>query len=345
MKPPLTRNAKSTRRALEAFLTAGSDDFLSLFTCEQPIDPRAILKHWWFDALLKAGLLECKGPSRCEASFAIYPLAGMFIVTDCWRYRECDRVFPITHENLCFVGKMRLPRFGLALDIGTGSGVFAIMAATKGLPVVALDVNSRAIAMARFNAELNSVQRHVKLVKGSSALLKGRGVFDYVGCNLPFVPVPPGVSTFLHSAAGHAGRDVLAKVLKDIERLLKPDGVFQMITIDSGTKEIPWILQRRRGDNWLRRSRISLEYLGEPVPLPDWLENMRSTFAWRVGAGAWRDWIGGMRCERRTHAHYFLATVEPGRGPHVEISNCKAYSEEIGALLKALKQRPTRAGK
>ncbi|HVB14361.1 MAG TPA: 50S ribosomal protein L11 methyltransferase [Candidatus Dormibacteraeota bacterium] len=41
------------------------------------------------------------------------------------------------------------------LDMGTGSGVNAIRAASKGVAVVAVDINPHAVDAARLNAERN----------------------------------------------------------------------------------------------------------------------------------------------------------------------------------------------
>jgi len=49
------------------------------------------------------------------------------------------------------------------LDMGTGSGVNAILAASKSADVVAVDINPHAVAAARHNAELNGVADRVQV--------------------------------------------------------------------------------------------------------------------------------------------------------------------------------------
>jgi len=48
------------------------------------------------------------------------------------------------------------------LDMGTGSGVNAILAATKGAQVLAVDINPRAVEAARANAQGNGVAHKVE---------------------------------------------------------------------------------------------------------------------------------------------------------------------------------------
>ncbi|HEU4513560.1 MAG TPA: methyltransferase [Nocardioidaceae bacterium] len=71
------------------------------------------------------------------------------------------------------------------LDMGTGSGVNAILAATRGAEVVAVDVNPHAVEAARANAERNGVPDRVSI--GQSDLFREvDGRFDLVIFDPPF---------------------------------------------------------------------------------------------------------------------------------------------------------------
>ena len=61
-------------------------------------------------------------------------------------------------------GRVRFPSF---LDIGTGSGILAIAAAKLGYsPVRALDIDPKAVRIARANARANRVQAKLKIRRG-----------------------------------------------------------------------------------------------------------------------------------------------------------------------------------
>src|SRR5215213_8243121 len=72
-----------------------------------------------------------------------------------------DRVLPVMEEEQIFMCRQmdrrlrEAPPGGLALDVGTGSGVFAIWAAARGCQVLAIDVSARSLAMAADNAKRN----------------------------------------------------------------------------------------------------------------------------------------------------------------------------------------------
>jgi SAM-dependent methyltransferase len=326
------------REALRAFLVEDTSTFLQLFVKQQPVHADSARTGWWLSMLQQVGLMTANSNGCWEAQHAVYPLGDILIVTDCWRYGGHDRVFPITHENLCFIGLMRTPERGLALDIGTGSGIFAIFIARKGLSVVGVDTNPRALALAGFNAKLNNVESRIALVRGSLGSSFRDGVFDYICCNLPFVPVPPGVTTFEHSYGGPTGRAVLEQILPDVGNLLKPEGIFQMLVIDTGTAETPWLVKQRQHYGWFHSSRIVVEYLDKPVPLSDWLENMRQTLNWQVSEEDWACWIDWLHRQGMTYAHYMVVTVERGQPPDMIVRDASKYAHQVYLLLKLLRR-------
>lgn len=71
------------------------------------------------------------------------------------------------------------------LDVGTGSGVNAILAATRGAQVVAVDINPRALEAARANAARNGVADQVE-VRRSDVFDAVAGTFDLVVFDPPF---------------------------------------------------------------------------------------------------------------------------------------------------------------
>lgn len=85
-------------------------------------------------------------------------------------------------ENLCVRPRERV------LDIGTGTGVLAIMAAKNGCRAEATDTDSRAIAAAQRNAQLNGVQ--ISVHRGS-LFADTTPPYDVVFANLPNEIVAP----------------------------------------------------------------------------------------------------------------------------------------------------------
>lgn len=71
------------------------------------------------------------------------------------------------------------------LDMGTGTGVQALIAANKSVDVTAVDVNPFAVECAKLNSEINNVSSRLK-VKQSDLFENVTGTFDVIIFDPPF---------------------------------------------------------------------------------------------------------------------------------------------------------------
>ena len=81
------------------------------------------------------------------------------------------------------------PRVDRCLDVGTGSGIHALLAAQHARHVVATDVNVRAIAYTELNAALNGLH-NIECRQGSLFEPVEGETFDLITCNAPYVVSP-----------------------------------------------------------------------------------------------------------------------------------------------------------
>jgi release factor glutamine methyltransferase len=102
------------------------------------------------------------------------------------------------------------------LDMGTGSGVNAVLAATKGADVVAVDISPQALDAARHNAARNGVADRID-VHRSDVFSDVEGTFDVIVFDPPFRWFRPrdaleaaltdenyrALTTFFRQARGH----------------------------------------------------------------------------------------------------------------------------------------------
>jgi SAM-dependent methyltransferase len=111
---------------------------------------------------------------------------------------------------------------GRLLDVGTGPGTLALVAARRGATVTATDVSERAVAFARFNAVLNDVPLDVRLGDLDEPVAGER--FEWVVSQPPFVPQPPQVSSvrFLHG--GGRGDELVRRLIAVVPNLLTDEG-------------------------------------------------------------------------------------------------------------------------
>lgn len=164
-----------------------------------------------------------------------------------------DRVLPVMEEEQIFMCRMMAPLLqahagARVLDIGTGSGVFAIYAAKLGCRVVAIDISARALRFARQNARINQIPfvdtdprpGEIQFLRCSHEHMRGDRSFDVVILAAPYNPTCKGFRPALHAEAGPLGQKSFEEQLPQAARLLKPGGLCignQMLLVD-GSREL-----------------------------------------------------------------------------------------------------------
>ncbi|MFG2749501.1 HemK2/MTQ2 family protein methyltransferase [Streptomyces xanthophaeus] len=117
------------------------------------------------------------------------------------------------------------------LEIGTGTGALALLAARRGASVTAVDVSWRAVLTARMNAARRRLPVHV--VHGDFAAAVTGSRFDLVISNPPYVPAPgaglPSRGPERAWDAGCDGRAVIDRICTSAAALLRPGGVLLMV--------------------------------------------------------------------------------------------------------------------
>lgn len=126
---------------------------------------------------------------------------------------------------------------GTLLDLGTGNGIQALLAADQAGRVVATDLNPRAVAFARFNAALNG-KANVEVRLGDSFRPVADETFDQIVTNPPFAITPD--KDFVYRDSGVAGDGFVEQLARTAPARLNEGGLFQMLC--------QWT--QRRGENW-----------------------------------------------------------------------------------------------
>ena len=117
------------------------------------------------------------------------------------------------------------------LDVGTGSGVNAILAAQRARDVLGVDINPLAVACACANAERNGVAERVRIIE-SDLFERVDGTFDLVVCDPPFRWWP--ARDALEAAITDAGYSTLRRFVGGLPARLRPGGRALMFFGTSG---------------------------------------------------------------------------------------------------------------
>jgi release factor glutamine methyltransferase len=149
----------------------------------------------------------------------------LFAWRDCL-LRVTGRVQPPKAGSLFFCRHLPVRPGERVLEIGSGLGLAAILAARAGARVVATDVLPDAVEAIRLNAALNGVQVEARLGDCYAPVAGER--FDLICTNPPQMPTPPGRDrNDPEAAADNGGPDgwaILDRVIADAGGHLRPGG-------------------------------------------------------------------------------------------------------------------------
>lgn len=179
-------------------------------------------------ALRAAGILDGDG-KRVRAQISLLPYDDLFLAGDRLDARAAavEAVVPNTDLSTRMLDCMTTrPSVGSLLDLGTGTGVQALLGARHSDAVVGVDANPRAIAFARFNAVLNGLA-NVDVREGSWFEPVAGERFDIVVANPPFIVSPLGDD--LHRYSGLVGDELCQRLVRAIPDHLRESGVAHVL--------------------------------------------------------------------------------------------------------------------
>lgn len=117
------------------------------------------------------------------------------------------------------------------LDLGTGSGHLAVVAALTGASATAIDVSRRALLSVRLNALLNGVR--VSALRGDLFAPVVGSRFDVIVSNPPYLPHPdeelPQRGLARAIDAGPRGRAFIDRICAQVGEHLTPGGVLLLV--------------------------------------------------------------------------------------------------------------------
>ncbi len=127
-------------------------------------------------------------------------------------------------------------RGGRALDLGTGNGIQALLAASHADSVVATDINPRAVEFGRFNAALNGIEG-IEFRQGSWFEPVDGERFDLVVGNPPYVISPE--TDLVYRDSGDEPGALCGRLTRDVTDHLA-DGGFSTLLVSWPLSHDPW---------------------------------------------------------------------------------------------------------
>lgn len=186
------------------------------------------LGHAGVAALLGLRLAEADG-SLIRPRARIVPVEGLLMAFDGFARGADDPVgfvAPYTPTASWLAALTPRRRVARALDVGTGNGIHALLAAAHCEQVIATDVNPRALSYTAINAALNGL-RNVETRLGSLYEPVAGELFDLITCNAPYVVSPE--SRWQYRDGGLPADELSQRVVEQAAAALVEDGLASLL--------------------------------------------------------------------------------------------------------------------
>jgi release factor glutamine methyltransferase len=142
-------------------------------------------------------------------------------------------VYEPAEDSFLFAENLEVPLGANVLDVGTGCGLLAVLAAAKKGNVLALDLNPFAVRCAKHNSRLNNVQDKISFFQADLFTAFGEAtLFDLITFNAPYLPGPQHEEDSWIGrswAGGSDGRQVIDRFISQAPSHLKRDGRILMM--------------------------------------------------------------------------------------------------------------------
>ncbi len=193
--------------------------------------------------LQAAGVMVRAGDRVQMSGLALYRHQGSWLIAQA---QQASPTMYVGDDSFALAQRLETRAGGAALDLCAGPGIQALVAAARGMRVVAVEINPVAASLAMVNRALNGVAEQVEVRIGDLWGCVGAiERFDLVAANPPLLPIPEGVAYPFVGDGGPDGLDVTRRILDPVAEHLTPSGTAQVlgITLSDGFFPhcLPWL--------------------------------------------------------------------------------------------------------
>ncbi len=219
----------------------GLDVLIRLLLHGLPVDPAAagkLLDPALLAALEHFGLIASSGPAY-HGTAMLHPWGSLYVASDSVRAARnglpSDFVFPVlTPQTGRFLASLPDEPCGDLLDLCSGSGIAALIAAEYSDRVWACDVTRRATQFAEFNRRLNNLPNLTALEGDLYQPVAGL-TFDRIVANPPYVPsLKPAP---VYKDGGLDGEQITRRIVESLSTHLRPGGRLYCTTMFSDRRQ------------------------------------------------------------------------------------------------------------
>lgn len=146
-------------------------------------------------------------------------------------FQTCQNVYEPAEDTFLLAENLKVKKTDKVLELGTGTGIIAIIISKIADSVVAVDINKYAVECARKNSVINHANIDIRLGDLFDPLKDEK--FDTILFNTPYLPTNEDerVDDELEAAwdGGVDGRVVINRFIEEVSEHLNPNGCVQLV--------------------------------------------------------------------------------------------------------------------
>jgi release factor glutamine methyltransferase len=169
------------------------------------------------------------------------------ILYDDLRLQIHKNVYEPAEDTFLAADNLSVKKNDTVLDVGTGCGILAILAAKKAKKIVAVDTNPHAVHCAKRNAIINKMAEKIDIREGDLFQPVKAERFSLIVFNAPYLPSTPAEGkSWLDKAwvGGPTGRQLIERFIAEAPRHLSKKG--RILLVQSSLANIDETLEEFR---------------------------------------------------------------------------------------------------
>ncbi|MFH0859580.1 MAG: HemK2/MTQ2 family protein methyltransferase [Candidatus Altiarchaeota archaeon] len=153
------------------------------------------------------------------------------------KFETSPDVYEPAEDSHLMAESLRVDDGERVLDMGTGVGIVALIASSNASEVVGVDINPKAVEIARENAKLNGTGNASFKVSDLFSTVVGR--FNVIAFNPPYLPVADEGMVERAWSGGKGGVEIIKRFLLSCGSHLKPEGrVYLLVSTLNDSEEV-----------------------------------------------------------------------------------------------------------
>jgi hypothetical protein len=220
-------------------------------------------------ALISIGVFFEDENESISSPLVLFPYHGYLIFFERFKDGKDISVY-MGDDSIALASHLTPPPGGRCLDLCTGSGIQALVCASHSKEIIGIDLQKRAVEVAKINTYLNMLEDRISIHNGNLYHPVEGEKFDLICANPPLLPAPSDLKAPIVADGGEDALGITYQILQGLVDHLNPDGICQIIGTCLGDSEGPFISKKL--DDLSKEIKCSINIVFPvSIPVDEWI--------------------------------------------------------------------------